>query len=299
MRAQLELIDAEAEITLEANPGTIERGRFADYRGGGDQPRLARRAELRCRAARAARPHPQRAGDTERAVEELQAAGLTNFNLDLMFGLPQQSIALALADIDIALALQPAHLSHYQLTMEPGTVFGGRPPPGLPDDESSYEMQQDCQAALAAAGYLQYETSAYARPGAQCAHNLNYWNFGDYVGVGAGAHGKLTDTADGVVSRTVREREPRRYLARGRDGPPPTTRVPSEDLPFEFMMNALRLVGGFESSLFESRTGLGWDTVNGPVRRLAAREPGLMPKYRPGPVAGAPTDLGQRISSTT
>ena len=291
IRARVE-IAAEAEITLEANPGTIERGRFAEYRAAGiNRVSLGAQSFDPLMLERLGRIHT--VGETQAAVEELRAASLNNFNLDLMYALPGQDRAGALADVRAAIALEPTHLSHYQLTMEPGTVFGGRPPPGLPDDESSFEMQQDCQAALAAAGYLQYETSAYARPGAQCVHNLNYWNFGDYVGVGAGAHGKLTDTADGVVSRTVREREPRRYLARGRDGRPPTTRVPSEDLPFEFMMNALRLVGGFESSLFESRTGLGWDTVNGPVRRLAAR--GLLAEVPAGAGRWRPTDLGQRF----
>jgi oxygen-independent coproporphyrinogen-3 oxidase len=177
--------------------------------------------------------------------------------------------------------------------MEPGTVFGGRPPAGLPDDEVSYQMQRHCQAELGAAGYAQYETSAYARAGAQCTHNLNYWNFGDYLGVGAGAHGKLSQAAEGVVARTVREREPRRYLARGRDGPPSTTPVSAGDLPFEFMMNALRLVGGFEPALFESRTGVGWNTVSGPIERLAAR--GLLRHASAEGDRWCPTELGQRF----
>jgi oxygen-independent coproporphyrinogen-3 oxidase len=163
--------------------------------------------------------------ETRRAVEELRAAGLDNFNLDLMYALPGQDPEGALADVRTAIELEPAHLSHYQLTMEPGTVFGGRPPAGLPDDELSYEMQLRCQAELGAAGYAQYETSAYARPGAQCVHNLNYWNFGDYLGVGAGAHGKLSHPATDQIARSVREREPRRYLAHGHRGPPPTNSV--------------------------------------------------------------------------
>jgi oxygen-independent coproporphyrinogen-3 oxidase len=285
-------VASDAEITLEANPGTIERGRFAEYRAAGiNRVSLGAQSFDPLMLTRLGRIHsPQ---ETRVAVEELQAAGLSNFNLDLMYALPGQDLAGALSDLRAAIELEPAHLSHYQLTMEPGTVFGGRPPPGLPDDESSYDMQQRCQAELAAAGYAQYETSAYARPGAQCAHNLNYWRFGDYLGVGAGAHGKLSNVAEAVVTRTVREREPRRYLARGRDGPPPTTSVRPEDLPFEFMMNALRLVEGFESSLFLSRTGLDWDSVDGPIQRLAAR--GLLRHSSAGGDRWCPSELGQRF----
>jgi oxygen-independent coproporphyrinogen-3 oxidase len=281
-----------AEITLEANPGTIERGRFTDYRAAGiNRVSLGAQSFDPSMLERLGRIHS--AQETRLAVDELRSAGLDNFNLDLMYALPGQDLAGALADVRAAIELEPAHLSHYQLTMEPGTVFGGRPPAGLPDDELSYQMQQRCQAELSAAGYAQYETSAYARRGAQCIHNLNYWNFGDYLGVGAGAHGKLSHAAEGVVARTVREREPRRYLARGRDGPPPTSPVRPDDLPFEFMMNALRLVGGFETSLFESRTGLGWNTVRGPIERLAAR--GLLLHSSGGVDAWCPTELGQRF----
>jgi len=226
------------------------------------------------------------------AAEELHASGLNNFNLDLMSALPGQDLDGALTDVRTAIELAPAHISHYQLTMEPGTVFGGRPPAGLPDDDLAFEMQLQCQQELAAAGYRQYETSAYARPGAQCAHNLNYWRFGDYLGVGAGAHGKITSTADQAVTRTVREREPRRYLARGHQGAPITTRVKDAELPFEFMMNALRLVDGFDEGLYESRTGLAWVTVAANVGRLAGR--GLL--IRAGEAGGwQPTELGRRF----
>jgi putative oxygen-independent coproporphyrinogen III oxidase len=291
VRARLP-VAAGAEITLEANPGTIERGRFADYRGAGiNRVSLGAQSFDASMLERLGRIHS--AEDTRRAVEELRAAGLDNFNLDLMYALPGQDLAGALADLRAAIELAPAHLSHYQLTLEPGTVFGGRPPAGLPDDELSYQMQRRCQDELAASGYSQYETSAYARPGAQCAHNLNYWNFGDYLGVGAGAHGKLSRAGEGAIVRTVREREPRRYLARGRDGPPPTTPVRAEELPFEFMMNALRLAGGFETTLFESRTGLGWETVRASMDRLAAR--GLLTQTLAGGERWRPTELGQRF----
>ncbi len=173
----------DAEITLEANPGTIERGRFADYRAAGiNRVSLGAQsfdAEVLKRLGRIHGPDEIRV-----AAEELHAAGLTNFNLDLMFALPGQDVAGARRDLDAALSLSPAHLSHYQLTMEPGTVFAGRPPP-LPDEELAWSMQDACHEQLAAAGFVQYEVSAFAREGRQCAHNLNYWRFGDYVGAGA------------------------------------------------------------------------------------------------------------------
>ncbi len=288
LRGRLAL-SAEAEITLEANPGTIERGRFADYRGAGiNRVSLGAQSFSPPMLERLGRIHS--AQDTRVAAEELHAAGLSNFNLDLMYALPGQDLAGALADVHAALELSPAHVSHYQLTLEPGTVFGGRPPQGLPDEELSFGMQQHCQAELAAAGFAQYEVSAYARAGAQCAHNLNYWNFGDYLGAGAGAHGKLTHAKRGVIARSVREREPRRYLARGCRGEPATRTVASADLPFEFMMNALRLNDGFEPALFEARTGLDWPLIAPRVQHLAAR--GLMA----GDAARwRPTELGRRF----
>jgi putative oxygen-independent coproporphyrinogen III oxidase len=291
VRSRLQ-VAPDAEITLEANPGTIERGRFAEYRAAGiNRVSLGAQSFDPQMLGRLGRIHS--VAETQAAVDELRAAALNNFNLDLMYALPGQDLAGALADVRAVIALEPAHISHYQLTMEPGTVFGGRPPSGLPDDELSYQMQQLCQAELAAAGYVQYETSAYARAGARCVHNLNYWNFGDYLGVGAGAHGKLSDATPGPIARTVREREPRRYMARGRDGPPPTTRVPDADLPFEFMMNALRLVDGFDAALFEARTGLEWKTVRERVERLAAR--GLLAEQSLGAGRWYPTELGQRF----
>jgi len=289
-------IAPDAEVTLEANPGTIERGRFADYRAAGiNRVSLGAQSFDAAQLVTLGRIHG--AGDTHAAVAELRAAGIDNFNLDLMYGLPGQTLDGALADLRTAIALGPAHLSHYQLTMEPGTVFGGRPPAGLPDDEAAWSMQRACQAELARCGYAQYETSAYARAGAQCAHNLNYWRFGDYLGVGAGAHGKLTQGAAGgaalAVARTVREREPRRYLARGHRGAPATTAVAGADLPFEFMMNALRLVGGFEEALFTARTGLAWSELAAPIARL--RERGLLESIAGEPRRWRPTELGQRF----
>ena len=285
-------IAGDAEITLEANPGTIERGRFGEYRAAGiNRVSLGAQSFDPVMLERLGRIHS--AAETRTAVAELRAAGLANFNIDLMYALPGQDLAGALADVRAAIELEPAHLSHYQLTMEPGTVFGGRPPPGLPDEDLSYEMQLSCQAELAAGGYAQYEISAYAREGAQCAHNLNYWNFGDYLGVGAGAHGKLSDGASGEVVRTVREREPRRYLARAHAVALQVTQVPKSDLPYEFMMNALRLRSGFERSQYEARTGLGFETISAAIRRLEGR--GLLLAAGPEGKGWSPTELGRRF----
>ena len=285
-------IAGDAEITLEANPGTIERGRFGEYRAAGiNRVSLGAQSFDPVMLERLGRIHS--AAETRTAVAELRAAGLANFNIDLMYALPGQDLAGALADARAAIELAPAHLSHYQLTMEPGTVFGGRPPPGLPDEDLSYEMQLSCQAELAAGGYAQYEISAYAREGAQCAHNLNYWNFGDYLGVGAGAHGKLSDGASGEIVRTVREREPRRYLARAHAVAPQVTQVPKSDLPYEFMMNALRLRSGFERSQYEARTGLGFETISAAIRRLEGR--GLLLAAGPEGKEWSPTELGRRF----
>jgi oxygen-independent coproporphyrinogen-3 oxidase len=188
------------------------------------------------------------------AVDELRAAALDNFNLDLMYALPGQSLSEAIFDIDTAIALQPAHISHYELTLEPGTVFYSRPPEGLPDVDIAWDIQLACQERLAAAGYEQYEVSAYARPNRRCRHNLNYWCFGDYLGIGAGAHGKVTDPSG--VWRTSREKQPRTYLAATPKERLQRSRVEAAMLPFEFMLNALRLHDGFALSDFERMTGL-------------------------------------------
>jgi oxygen-independent coproporphyrinogen-3 oxidase len=254
-----------AEITLEANPATVERGRFAEYRAAGIN-RVSLGAQSFDPVALKALGRIHKVEDVHRAAEELHGCGLGNFNLDLMYALPAQTLAGALSDLTSALALEPAHLSHYQLTLEPGTVFAHNPPP-LPDDDLAFAMQTECHAVLARRGFAQYETSAFARPGRQCVHNLNYWNFGDYLGLGAGAHGKVTHlagqgegsgavpTGQVVIERSTHLREPRRYLASAASGPEWRT-VPQVDLPFEFMMNALRLTAGFTREQFAARTGL-------------------------------------------
>jgi putative oxygen-independent coproporphyrinogen III oxidase len=275
-------VDADVEVTMEANPGTIERGRFAEYRGAGinrvslgAQTFDARRLEV------LGRIHSP--DETRRAAEELHTAGIDNFNLDLMYALPGQDIAAALHDVESAIALAPTHLSHYQLTLEAGTVFAAQPPE-LPDDDTAEAILSACSERLAGAGFARYEVSAYARPLRQCRHNLNYWAFGDYLGVGAGAHGKLT-LASGEIVRTTQPREPRRYLA---SVPAIATRrsVAVTELPFEFMLNALRLVNGFEIPTFLSRTGIDWQKMAPVVDDLVGR--GLLliegQRLRPSPV---------------
>ncbi|HXS26820.1 MAG TPA: radical SAM family heme chaperone HemW [Steroidobacteraceae bacterium] len=278
----------DVEVTLEANPGTIERGRFAEYRSAGVN-RVSLGAQSFDAQILAVLGRIHSPEETCRAAEELHAAGLQNFNLDLMYALPGQDVRAAVADIECGLALAPAHLSHYQLTLEPGTVFAARPPSGLPSEDEAAEMLACCAERLAAAGFAQYETSAHARPGRAARHNCNYWTFGDYVGIGAGAHGKLTDAAHARILRTVQTREPRRYMAAPVES---LVSKPVEacDLPFEFMLNALRLTGGFERELFESRTGLKWAAVAPILERLETR--GLV--FRDG-VRWAATAFGARF----
>jgi len=257
----------DAEITMEANPGTIEHGRFAGYAQAGIN-RVSLGAQSFDAASLAVLGRIHGPAEIGVAARELAAAGLHNFNLDLMYALPQQSREAALADLDAAIALGPTHLSHYQLTLEPGTAFYHRPP-ALPDDDAALEMQLDCQARLAGAGYAQYEISGYAQPGRQCRHNLNYWRFGDYLGIGAGAHGKAT--VAGQVLRTEKPRSPREYLrGAGRAGGLRRV-VPAQDLPFEFMLNVLRLAEGFTLAEFEGATNLPAESVRQALAAQAAR----------------------------
>jgi oxygen-independent coproporphyrinogen-3 oxidase len=245
------------EITLETNPGTAEFGRLADYRAAGVN-RLSfgiQSFDDGC-LQRLGRIHD--AAQAVGAVRQAQEAGFAEINLDLMYALPGQDLGMALRDVEQAIALAPTHVSHYQLTLEPNTVFAARPPRGIPDDDIAWDMQEHCQAAIAAAGYEHYETSAYARPGHRCEHNLNYWRFGDYLGIGAGAHGKITLGAGQTILRRWKHKHPTRYLdtagtlaSHGGD-----ERIEPVRRPFEFMLNALRLHEGFAWSQFEARTGL-------------------------------------------
>jgi oxygen-independent coproporphyrinogen-3 oxidase len=263
VRARL-AVAPDAEITLEANPGTVESGKFRDFRAAGVNRLSLGIQSFDPRHLKAlGRIHD--GGEARRAIEQARAH-FDNVNLDLMFGLPGQTVEEALSDIELALAFDPPHLSCYHLTIEPNTWFH-RFPPQLPDDDTTAAMQDALESRLGSAGYDHYETSAYARivtrqssvvtaSSARCAHNLNYWTFGDYLGIGAGAHGKLSFPER--VLRQARLKHPERYMAGAEDGEPIQEQheVPPEEIPFEFMMNALRLNAGFPAALFEERAGL-------------------------------------------
>ena len=253
-----------AEVTMECNPGTAEHGRFEGYLAAGVN-RLSfgvQSFDDGC-LARLGRIHDS--AEAERAVKLAQDAGFDNINLDLMYALPGQDLAMALNDVDRALALRPAHLSHYQLTMEPNTQFFARPPKGLPDEDTAWDIQEACIERMAAAGFAQYEVSAYASPGRQCAHNLNYWRFGDYLGIGAGAHGKISSGASGDIRRRWKVKNPRDFLAHAGTaaGIGGDDAIAPENRPFDYMLNTLRLVEGFSLRDFEARTGLPRDTIAG------------------------------------
>jgi putative oxygen-independent coproporphyrinogen III oxidase len=267
-RAQAGFAAPDIEITLEANPGTIERGRFAEYRAAGVTRVSLGAQSFDARQLKVlGRIHS--ADETRRAAEELHAAGLANFNLDLMYALPGQTADDAESDLRAALALAPAHVSQYHLTIEPGTLFAAAPPV-QPIDEIVDDMLERSLRTLEAAGFEQYEVSGYARRGARCAHNLNYWTFGDYLGIGAGAHGKISGAGGGAIVRTQQMREPRRYLASDPDSLAKRA-IATRDLPFEFAMNGFRLVEGFEDDLFASRTGLDPQVLAGTLAPLQAR----------------------------
>ncbi|MCW9089104.1 MAG: radical SAM family heme chaperone HemW [Gammaproteobacteria bacterium] len=270
LRAMLGL-GPDIEVTLEANPGTLEQGRFAEYRAAGiNRLSIGVQSFDEEKLRRLGRIHSRR--EALRAAEAAHAAGLENFNLDLMFGLPGQSPAQARADVAQAITLEPAHISWYQLTIEPNTAFA-HAPPVVPEDDALWAIQQLGQETLAAAGYVQYEVSAYAREGRRCRHNLNYWQFGDYLGIGPGAHGKLTDAPQGRVERQWKQRHPQAWLesAAGADVVAGRRTLGREDLVLEFMMNALRLREGFASALFQAHTGMPISTVE-PALREAERK---------------------------
>ena len=288
VRARLELA-CDCEITLEANPGSAEARRFAGFRRAGVN-RLSIGVQSFDDAAleRIGRVHDARSA--HRAIEAARAAGFERVNVDLMYALPDQSPQAAFDDVQRALEHDVDHLSHYELTLEPNTLFH-RFPPALPDEETCWRMHRGGVARIEAAGLRRYEISAYARAGAQCRHNLNYWRFGDYLGIGAGAHGKLTDAA-GAITRSVKHRHPRRYLAsRGADAH--TMRrhdVPVAERPLEFMLNAARLVAGFPLALFEARTGLAASSI---APALEVAEARALVRVRAGVVR--PTARGIRF----
>jgi oxygen-independent coproporphyrinogen-3 oxidase len=279
----------DAEITLEANPGTIERGRFLGYAEAGIN-RVSLGAQSFDARALSVLGRIHSPEDTLRAVEELKAAQLDNFNLDLMYALPGQSLEEAQRDVRIACSLEPSHISYYQLTLEPGTVFHSRPPV-LPDEDAAWQIQLAGQKLLKEAGYAQYEVSAYARPDARCRHNLNYWLFGDYIGIGAGAHGKISLSVPDKILRTVKPKQPRDYqdrLARAACSPGESSCIAPADLPFEFMLNALRLNEGFSAAEYLARTGLELEFLDEKLTR--AQDRGLL---EPTAQGWRPTELGR------
>ena len=282
-----------AEITMECNPGTAEHGRFEGYLAAGVN-RLSfgvQSFDDGC-LARLGRIHDSR--EAEVAVKLAQDAGYDNINLDLMYALPGQTLAMALHDVERAIALAPTHLSHYQLTLEPNTVFAAQPPTGIPQEDEAWDMQERCIEAMAAAGYGQYEVSAYAQPGRQCAHNLNYWRFGDYLGIGAGAHGKISSGANDEILRRWKRKNPREYL----DTAAQPERIGGDNLiaagqrPFDYMLNALRLVEGFSLADFEARTGLEREQIASELDHAK-----LMGWLEAQGERVVPTELGRRFTN--
>jgi oxygen-independent coproporphyrinogen-3 oxidase len=251
-------IHANTEITMEANPGTIDATNFSGYhRAGVNRISLGVQSFGNDQLIQLGRIH--NADQASRAFEVARNAGFQNINIDLMHGLPRQDVSLALTDLEKALALEPEHLSWYQLTIEPNTAYYRRPPQ-LPDDDVLWQIYEQGSEALNAAGFQRYEVSAFSRPGKASVHNQNYWQFGDYLGIGAGAHGKLTQQAASQfkVSRTNKTRLPKDYLNGQKRN---TQEVAVTELPLEFLMNTLRLVAGFELPMFTERTGLPADTL--------------------------------------
>ena len=227
------------EITLEANPGTVETGRFKDYvKAGINRISIGVQSMQDDKLKALGRIHG--ADEASYAAQQATEAGLNSFNLDLMHGLPGQSLDDALSDLKQIIALSPPHISWYQLTIEPNTQFASKPPT-LPQDETLWDIQEQGQALLAQAGYQQYEISGYAKPGFQCQHNLNYWRFGDYLGIGCGAHGKVTDAKTGVITRTEKVKHPRGYMDIIKPYLYKSWQVEQDDLAFEFFMNRFRL----------------------------------------------------------
>ncbi len=288
LRARL-TIRPDAEITLEANPGSSEYAKFKEFRALGiNRLSIGVQSFNDASLQRLGRIHGRK--EALRAAEHAHAAGFDNFNLDLMYGLPEQSLKDALEDLHTAFALEPKHLSHYQLTLEPNTWFHLHPPP-LPDDDLIEDMQTHCQTEIAEHGYEHYEVSAYARKGARARHNLNYWQFGDYLGIGAGAHGKISDAQQQTITRLRKLKQPRDYM----DKSETPARIGEENLlapadaAFEFMLNALRLTDGFPLRLFTEHTGLSLSIIEPPLKQ--AEERGLIEWNIQGV---CPTTQGQR-----
>ena len=246
--------DASLEVTLEANPGTVEADKFNGFANAGvTRLSIGVQSFASDKLIKLGRIHDS--GQAIRAAKLAKQAGIKSFNLDLMHGLPNQSLDNALDDLKTAIALNPDHLSWYQLTIEPNTAYYSKPPK-LPEDEVLWDIQERGVALLQTAGYQQYEISAYSQKEKQCRHNLNYWRFGDYLGIGCGAHGKITDAAGQKIYRTVKVKHPKGYLTKGRLALDQLSVVEHDELPFEYMMNRLRLREPFSLAHYQGATGL-------------------------------------------
>jgi putative oxygen-independent coproporphyrinogen III oxidase len=280
-------LDLDAEITMEANPGTFEAEKFRAYRESGvNRLSIGIQSFNGAHLKALGRIHDE--NEARRAIEIAQA-NFDNFNLDLMYALPSQTLDEARRDLETALSFAPPHLSLYHLTMEPNTVFA-KYPPALPDDDASADMQDMIAARMAGAGYEHYEVSAYAQPGRRAQHNLNYWEFGDYLGIGAGAHSKLSFPHR--VLRQARFKQPASFMEAARRGNPvqEEREIARADMGFEFMLNTLRLTGGFDPNLFGERTGMSINAIDAALN--AAEAKGLL--YRDHKLI-RPTELGQRF----
>ncbi len=263
LRSHLQ-INPNAEITLEANPGTFEIQKFKEYRALGiNRLSIGIQSFNEKHLKSLARVHGRI--EAIKAAETAHDAGFDNFNLDIMFGLSLQTTKEALDDINTAIDLEPTHISYYQLTLEPNTLYHHQPPP-LPDEDTIAHIHNQSLIQLAENSYINYEVSAFAKKDYTCFHNLNYWRFGDYLGIGAGAHGKITNAPEQCITRTAKSRNPKDYMDRTRRRATHTRLTPKE-AAMEFMMNALRISEGFETALFTERTGLGLNSVEKPLRR--------------------------------
>ncbi|QOL25700.1 radical SAM family heme chaperone HemW [Thalassotalea sp. LPB0316] len=262
--------DASFEVTLEANPGTVEAEKFTGFaQAGVTRLSIGVQSFESDKLIKLGRIHDSE--QAKRAAKFAHQAGIKSFNLDLMHGLPEQNLENALDDLKTAIALNPDHISWYQLTIEPNTAFHSKPPE-LPQDETLWSIQEEGVKLLEAAGYHQYEISAYAKDGKQCQHNLNYWRFGDYLGIGCGAHGKVTDPTTGKVFRTVKVKHPKGYLQADRPALDQLNEVAQDELTFEFMMNQLRLKEAFTLAHFSQATGLESDLLLDQLNQAKAQE---------------------------
>ncbi len=262
----------DIEITLEANPGTVEADKFIGfYQAGVTRLSIGVQSFASDKLIKLGRIHDS--NQAKAAAKLATRSGIKSFNLDLMHGLPNQSLDNALDDLKTAIELDPTHISWYQLTIEPNTIFHSKPPK-LPKDDVLWKIQDEGVKLLTRAGYQQYEISAYAKPGYQCQHNINYWQYGDYLGIGCGAHGKITNTQSQKIFRTVKVKHPKGYLTSGRDFLDKLCEVDQDERAFEFMMNQLRLHKSFSVQQFQSSTGLKIDSVLPKLKQ--AREKQLM-----------------------